>query len=148
MSEARNDRAAIVTRVEHGDAWLEVQDSAGCGSCSGQHACGSGLLGLHSRSREYRVRNTIGAQPGDSVRLSIASGGVLKGAFSAYLLPLGLSLAGAACGSIAGGSDAATATGLLLGLGAGWLLLRQEAAPAVSLQPQAVHLQRRFKEES
>ena len=118
-----NETSAVVRRIEDGHAWVEVQQ-ANCGQCAGQGGCGSGMLGLRSRPREYRILNTPGVRVGDTVMLSVEGGSVLRGALLAYALPLGLGLLGAAATTALGGGDWQAAGGLFAGIGIGWFLLR------------------------
>lgn len=153
MTGDANVSTGIVTRVEGDHAWVEIGSGSGCGSCKSQGACGSGLLGLAAPSRQHRLLNTIGARPGDTVTVSMAQGGVLKAAALAYLLPLGLGIAGAAGGLWLGGGDGHALVGLALGLGGGWLLLRwlsrqREPWLQMGLQSQVFRLQPRSYEES
>jgi len=152
MNEA-NVSTGVVTRVEGDYVWVDVGAGAGCGNCKSQGGCGSGLLGLAAPSRQHRLFNSIGARAGDAVTLSMPDGGVLKAAVLAYLLPLGLGLAGAAGGMWAGGGDGPALVGLIAGLGGGWLLLRRftrqrEPWPQIALQSQVIRLQPRLFEES
>lgn len=152
MKAAANVSTGIVTRVEGDYAWVEIGTSSGCGSCKSQGSCGSGLLGIQAPSRQHRLLNTVGARPGDAVTVSMPEGGVLKAAVLAYLLPLGLGIAGAAGGLWAGGGDGHALVGLIAGLGGGWLLLRRfslqrEPWPQIALQSQVIRLQPRYFEE-
>jgi len=151
MSEA-NLSAGVVTRVEGDYAWVEIGAGGGCGNCKSQGGCGSGLLGLSAPSRQHRLLNTVGARPGDAVTVSLPDGGVLKAALLAYLLPLALGIGGAAAGMWLGGSDGHALSGLVVGLGGGWLLLRRltrqrEPWQQIALQSQAIRLQPRYFEE-
>jgi sigma-E factor negative regulatory protein RseC len=151
MSEA-NLSTGVVTRVEGDYAWVEIGAGSGCGNCKSQGGCGSGLLGLAAPSRQHRLLNTVGAVEGDAVTVSLPEGGVLKAALLAYLLPLALGIGGAVAGMWLGGGDGHALTGLVAGLGGGWLLLRlltrqREPWPRIALQSQVIRLQPRFFEE-
>lgn len=150
MSDA-NVSNGVVTRVEGDYAWVEIGAAPGCGSCKSQGGCGSGLLGLSAPSRQHRLFNSVNARPGDTVSVSMPDGGVLKAALLAYLLPLALGIGGAAAGMWLGGGDGHALSGLVAGLGGGWLLLRRltrrEPWPQIALQPQVIRLQPRLFEE-
>jgi positive regulator of sigma E activity len=77
-----NEASGVVVRIENDLAWIEV-DRQGCGQCTGKTACGTGLLGLQGQARQYCLPNSIGAQVGDGVLVSVPSGSVLKGALLA-----------------------------------------------------------------
>lgn len=147
-----HDSSGLVTRVEGGYAWVEIASSSSCGSCNSQTACGSGLLGVHATSRQYRFRNAVGARAGDAVTVSMPEGGVFRAAALAYLMPLALGLGGAGIGMAVGGSDAYAGLGLLGGIVGGWWLMRRldtsrEPAPRLTLKRQVVQLHPRFHEE-
>lgn len=150
---AGNVSSGVVTRLEGDFAWVEVVSGSSCGSCKSQGGCGSGLLGLSARPRQYRLPNGVGARPGDAVIITIPDGGVVKAAVLSYLLPLSLGIAGAAAGMHLWGADGQALVGLGLGLAAGLLLLKfaarqREPWPRMSLQSQVIRLQPRLHEES
>ena len=156
MNAADNLSTGIVTRLEGRFAWIEVHAEESCGSCKSQGGCGSGLLGLGARPRQYRLANDIGVKPGDAVTIAMAGGGVLRAALLAYLLPLVLGIGGAAGGAWLGGGDGPALAGLGAGLAAGLLLLRGvshprsplELTPRIMIQSQVIRLQPRLHEES
>lgn len=115
------DSEAVVARLEGDQAWLEILDRpAGCGKCEKAGGCGGGGDG---QVRLQRVRNSIGAQVGDAVLVSVPDGAVLKAAVWSYVVPLALALTGALVGTLLGG-DVAAVVGAALGLGVGWISLR------------------------
>lgn len=115
---------AKVVEVVGDQAWVELPArAASCGNCRNTEACAEGLTG-RAGVRRYRLANTIGARVGDAVLLDIAAGTLWRASLASYGLPLLLGLAAAAAGQVAGG-DAWAVAGLLLGLGAGLMLLRR-----------------------
>ena len=85
---------------------------------------------------------------------SVLGGFALAGGHIAALMqPLEfLMIGGAAAGMWLGGSDGHALSGLVLGLGVGWVLLRRltrqrEPWQQIALQSQAIRLQPRFFEE-
>jgi sigma-E factor negative regulatory protein RseC len=93
-----------------------------CGNCKSADGCHTGILGLSSGPRRYRVANDIGARVGDRVSIRVAEGAVLRASLISYLLPALLAIFGAAIGQMMAGDLAAlagTISGLVLG--AFWL---------------------------
>lgn len=118
MSEA----PGVVTRVEHGYAYVDVGPrAAGCGRCHEPGGCGGGLTADRATSRTYRLPNRIGARVGDDVVLTIPGGALLKVSLLAYLFPVALVIAGAVTGAVV--SDAAAIGGGAVGLAFGVAML-------------------------
>ncbi|NJD34954.1 MAG: SoxR reducing system RseC family protein [Betaproteobacteria bacterium] len=142
---------AVVVAVEGREVWVEVPGRAPiCGSCKTADACQTGLLGLGTGPRRYRLDNRIGARVGDHVQLTVADGTVWRASLLSYVLPLLLAIGGAVIGQFAAG-DAGAMTGTLLGLGCGLMLLRRGEMRArsdtnlFSLQVETMKI--RFKEQ-
>ena len=107
------------------ELWVEVSERApSCGNCKTADACQTGLLGLGTGPRRYRLENSIGARVGEHVQLTVADGTVWRAALLSYVLPLLLAIGGAAIGQFAAG-DGGAVLGTLAGLGCGLLLLRR-----------------------
>ncbi len=104
-------------------AVVDLPAGEGCGSCSRAGGCTTGA----GPGRRQRIRNTVGARVGDAVIIVVPDGAVLKAALRAYIWPLLLALAGVALGLAAGDEAVGVVLGLA-GLGAGWLMLRRQAA--------------------
>jgi len=143
---------AVVVAVADGEVWVEVPERApSCGSCKTADACQTGLLGLGTGPRRYRLANRIGASVGDHVQLTVADGTVWRAALLSYVLPLLLAIGGAAIGQSTAG-DVGAALGTLAGLGCGLLLLRRNELRArgdvslFSLQVETLKI--RIKEQS
>lgn len=130
---------AVVVRVEGRHAFVQASQSGGCGQCGGK-GCGTAKLSrmFCSKPREFRVDNPINARAGDLVVVSVADGAVLRGIALAYLLPLGLLVAGALLGSSFavqdGQQDGYAAAGGFAGLALGfalskWFAARRERQP-------------------
>jgi sigma-E factor negative regulatory protein RseC len=143
---------ARVVAVSGGEVWVEVAGRAPtCGNCKTADACQTGLLGLSTGPRRYRLENRIGAQVGDRVQLTVAEGTLWRASLWSYGVPLLLAIAGAIIGQFVSG-DAAAVAGTLAGLGCGMVVLRLREVRArgegnlFSLQVQTKEM--RFKEQS
>jgi sigma-E factor negative regulatory protein RseC len=112
---------AIVTRVDGDHVWLDVNVGSACSGCQQSAGCG---LGDGKGKPPQRLRNTMGARVGDAVIIGIPEGAVLKAAFLSYLIPLALTICGAATGMFVGG-DGPAVLGAALGLIVGWFGLRR-----------------------
>lgn len=142
---------ATVLRVDAARAWLKLSDAGGgCGRCDEPGGCRSVQItqAFGLPRGEFALPAVAGVQAGDRVVITIPDGAPLQAALASYGLAVVLLLAGAALGSLLGGSDLAAAVGAGLGLGLtvvlNWLLarsrnwrvrLRIELAP----QPACVH---------
>jgi positive regulator of sigma E activity len=116
---------ATVVAVEGQEVWVEVPERApSCGNCKTADACQTGLLGLGTGPRRYRLANRIGARVGDQVQLTVADGAVWRASLLSYVLPLLLAIGGAASGQFSAG-DTGAVIGTLVGIGCGLLLLRR-----------------------
>lgn len=115
------ERAARVTRLEGGLAWLSGKP-AHCEACDRGEGCGGGLLGrlVGIRPLEFPARNPLGAGPGENVIVGLPERYLLAGAARLYGLPLAGVLIGALAGVLlvpaAGAAqDAATLAGAITG---------------------------------
>ncbi|MBT9522838.1 MAG: SoxR reducing system RseC family protein [Dechloromonas sp.] len=106
---------AIVRTLDGKFANVEVEHG-GCGRCHEDGGCGGQQLTqmFCSGQKTYRVENVIGADIGDRVTIAIAAGSVSRTANFAYILPLTVTIAGAALGSFFGGDLSA-----MIGAGVG-----------------------------
>jgi sigma-E factor negative regulatory protein RseC len=143
---------ARVVAASGSEVWVEVAGRAPtCGNCKTVDACQTGLLGLTTGPRRYRLENRIGAQVGDQVQLTVAEGTVWRASLWSYGVPLLLAIAGAIIGQTLSG-DAAALAGTLVGLVCGMVVLRRSEVRArgegslFSLQVQTRKM--RFKEQS
>jgi sigma-E factor negative regulatory protein RseC len=96
------EQIGIITAIDPG-GWAKVlSDRKGaCGGCHPGHGgCRSCLAGSKFESR---VTNTIGAQPGDLVKVRLNSSNFFRGAALLYLLPIVALVIGAFLGAWGGG---------------------------------------------
>ena len=131
---------AIVIEV-CGDAMLVqlTKPVAGCGRCDEAGGCSSGLLGR--KCRTYSLPNDLGMSVGDMVRVSVADGTIFKASVLSYLVPALLAILGAAVGNTQGG-DAWAVAGCLVGLAAGFLLLRLRSPATGGRGRSIIHIRR------
>lgn len=94
------EEQARVVEVEGDLAEIVAGQHAACGSCSASAGCGTSLLAqwLAPRRANLRLRNDIGARPGDTVTLGIDEGQLRRSALRLYLLPLTGLILGAVLG--------------------------------------------------
>ncbi len=130
---------AIIIQVDGAEAVVEALESGGCGHCGSEKGCGKASQLFCSQPRRFRVRNNINARIGDEVQISVADGVLLRSAAIIYLLPLALLLAGGMLGSHwandAASRDGYAAIGALLGLVAGFVLIRLSPFALSGAQP-------------
>lgn len=128
-----NETDATVVRLEGKYAWVEAAGpGAACGSCAQRGGCSSSGMGNvldepSGKARKpqlLRLPNTIHARPGDAVVIRADDGMVLKAVWQAYGVPLLLALCGALLATGLTGSELASVAGMLLGLAAGFVLVR------------------------
>jgi sigma-E factor negative regulatory protein RseC len=108
-----------------GDYALIQAEGGGCGRCQEPGGCGGqSLVQMFCRTpRQYRVKNTCAAQPGDRVVVVLPEGVLSRHATLGYGLPLAGLLLGALVGDMVsgragnGGALAGAALGLLLAWG-------------------------------
>ncbi len=123
-----------VVRLEGEGAVIEAEARAGCGRCDEARGCAAGTLGkLFCRSpRQFRVRNDVGARPGERVVVAVGEGALWRSALAAYGLPLLLILVGAAVGAALaaepGARDLYAAIGAAFGLACGVIAGRLASA--------------------
>lgn len=122
-----------VVRLEGGSAWLEPEQTAGCGSCAASAACGTasaqapgiGTITSRLEARRFKlddVPEQLHLRVGDRIVIGLDNRALIKGSLIAYALPLFTSLMGCAVGNgLYDGSDGATLLGAVVGLAVGLL---------------------------
>jgi len=135
-----NEMDGVVVRIEGAHAWVRAAGPGpACGACA--QGCATGgrdsLLAAAAAGKPelLRLPNAIRARPGDAVVIRAADGLVLKAVWRAYGLPLALALAGALLAGALTGSDGFAGAGLVLGLLAGFGLLRRRGLDASRTEP-------------
>jgi sigma-E factor negative regulatory protein RseC len=127
-----NECAGVVIRVEGDDAWVRPELAGkACGACQqreqGCHIQGATLLDAMTDSPAalLKLTNTIQAQVGDRVVVTVADGMVLRAVWLAYGLPLLLAVVITAGVLALTQSEVFAVLGTVFGLAAGFYWLRQ-----------------------
>lgn len=121
---------AEVIRVERDRAWVRITErQGGCGRCDEPGGCRSMRIteAFGPSDKVFAVRDTLGVQQGDRVRLCIPERAPLRAAMMSYGLGVALMLIGAALGSQFAGdghADAQVAAGAAGGLLLAYVLNR------------------------
>jgi len=92
------EESALVTACDGELAEVETQRSAACGACAAKGACGVSALSqaFGDKPIAFKVRNPLGARPGERVIIGLQEGSLTRAAAAAYLAPIGGLIAGAA----------------------------------------------------
>jgi sigma-E factor negative regulatory protein RseC len=132
--------SARVVAVEDGVAWLEPEQSGGCGGCASS-ACGAkglGTLANRLAARRFPIADHPGLRVGERVVVGVRGNALLKAAGMAYAIPLATLFAAGGFAQWTAGNDAVTFAASLVGLalgmglarlGAGRLFARGAVAP-------------------
>jgi sigma-E factor negative regulatory protein RseC len=132
---------------EEGRAIVEPVQGGSCGYCNGGRGCGSSKLSqlFCIRPRRFRVRNTIKANIGEEVQVSVPDGILLRSAAILYGLPMVFLFGGAFIGSFwmgnAANRDAGAAVGAIIGLVAGFLVAKYFAGVIFADEPVIARLE-------
>lgn len=125
------EESGRVVAIDGNDAWVETSRRSSCGSCEAK-GCGTGTLSqiLGRKTQRLRVKNPIGAVPGDQVILGIRESALIKGSLAVYLVPLLALLGGGLFGELMGAQlgvpgEGATLFSALIALGLSLLWLRR-----------------------
>ncbi|TGD74660.1 transcriptional regulator [Mangrovimicrobium sediminis] len=143
-----------VVAVDADSVWVETVRKSTCGSCSLQKGCGHSLMERLAPGHRPLVRVLPGrlqpadCQVDDEVQISIPESVLLRGSALVYVLPLLAMLAGGAGAAAVfpASADASAALGAVLGMGAGFALVRAHARrhrDDPGLQPSLERLLRR-----
>ena len=139
------EETAQVVALDGADLLLQTQRQSTCGSCAVKSGCGTSVVAgiVGQKITRLKVRNTLGAKPGDTVLLGLQEQALVTGSLLVYVLPLLLMLAGALGGEAlasAWGMDPELmpVVGAALAFALSLLLVRrvlQKAAIGMQLQP-------------
>ncbi|RAU21578.1 Fis family transcriptional regulator [Paramagnetospirillum kuznetsovii] len=120
---------ARVVAVEGGRAWLEPEETTSCGTCHSAGLCSIGKDAGNAKrmaAKRFQLPGDLGLKVGERVVVGISETALVKGAATAYGLPLIALLAGGILGQEFYATDGMAALGafggLVVGLGLARLL--------------------------
>jgi len=108
------EHRGIVQRVEGGKAIVAL-DTAGCGACGHESACGIGQLAKGRAASLITLQILSGIKAGDRVNITLRESCLTVFALIGYLFPVLTMLVGAWIGVLLDGSDGAAAVGAMAG---------------------------------
>ena len=111
-----DDSASVTVRVDK---------AVGCARCAAGKGCGAGLTGNAGQTLELELPIPDAGMPlrvGDSVRLNLLPGNLLRAALLAYGVPLAGAALAAATAFALGASEPVSVTAALAGLVAGMIV--------------------------
>jgi sigma-E factor negative regulatory protein RseC len=120
---------ARVVRVEDGVAWFEPEQTTSCGHCASAAVCGTGSGGVGTLARRIELRRfsldiPVDLRVGERVVVGVADRALIKGALTAYAIPLAMALAAGGIAQGFAGEDLITMAAMVSGLFGGLLLAR------------------------
>jgi len=122
------EETALVTACHGEFAEVQTQRTSSCGACAAKGACGTSVLSevLGNKPALFRVRNPLGARPGERVIIGLQESALTRAAVAAYLAPIAGLIGGAAgmqglAERLALSPEPFAILGGLLGLGGGLL---------------------------
>lgn len=118
---------ARVVRIEGAVAWLEPEQTSGCGGCADAANCGASGIGSIARrieARRFALDNLYALAPGERVVVGVAERTLLKAALTAFALPLAAAFLAGGLAQWAEGKDPVTMGAMAAGLAAGFLAAR------------------------
>ena len=86
----------IVFKKTQNTVWVKTQRAKTCSHCEAKDDCQT--MNSHMEEMEVEVDNTIGAQEGDLVMLSMPTGSLLQLSFLMYIVPIILMIIGGVLG--------------------------------------------------
>jgi len=129
LSATCNEEGLVTASIKNNRVKVVVKRGEACGSCASKGACQT--LGGPTKDLILVLDNSINAEPGDTVRLTMAESAVVKASAVLYLVPALFLIAGALLGfQVAKINDMQTDPlaifgsigGLALGMFTSWLL--------------------------
>jgi sigma-E factor negative regulatory protein RseC len=122
---------ARVVAIDNAVAWLEPEQTSGCGSCASSSSCGAGsgtpgigTVASRIAARRFPLANAVGLRVGERVVVGVDERSLLKASLTAYAIPLVTALTAGAIAEGAAGSDLVTMAAMACGLGLGLLIAR------------------------
>jgi sigma-E factor negative regulatory protein RseC len=120
---------ARVVAVEPDVAWLEPEQGTSCAGCAAMATCGEkgiGTLASRLEARRFPLPHPADRplQVGERVVVAVPAQALVKGALTAYVLPLFTLLAAGIAAQAVDGRDAVTLAASLAGLAIGTVIAR------------------------
>ncbi len=124
------EKSARVVETGAGYALVETRRGTACSSCSVGGACGTSVIAklFGNRSHRFRVRDELGALPGEQVVIGIPDAILTRASLTAYLQPLLALMGTALLAKVLGAGEGLTALAGLLGLGLGLVMAGRSSA--------------------
>jgi len=118
------EETAHVVEVHDGLLIAETRSRSGCSHC-GNGSCTTSVVAKLFGVRRNRLvmENSLGARPGDQVRIGIPDRSLVRASLMAYLLPLIFMLGITALGNLAGVSEFFLSLLALAGLAMGFFIV-------------------------
>lgn len=116
-----------VVALETGAVWVETLRKSTCSSCSANAGCGQGLMDKLGVGRDrglVRALCDLQLRVGDPVVIGVREDLLVRGSLLVYLLPLLCLFAAASPAQGLGLAEPLVILCGLVGLGAGWLIVR------------------------
>ncbi|MCU7844327.1 MAG: SoxR reducing system RseC family protein [Candidatus Thiodiazotropha sp. (ex Monitilora ramsayi)] len=118
------EETAMVVEANTDYLWVETRSRSGCSQCSSSCTTSvvSKLFGM--KRNRLKLENTLGAVAGDSVVVGIPDELLVRASVWAYLFPLLAMFAVSATGGVMGVGEGAQVLLAMVGLAAGFALVR------------------------
>lgn len=117
------EETALVVQTKDHNAWVQTRAKLSCTSCKLQTDCGQGILQKYFADKVFitKIDNSLSANTGDHVIISIAKSRITQAAFFIYGLPLCGLFAGAIFGELLNTAEAISILLAVCGLIGGFL---------------------------
>jgi sigma-E factor negative regulatory protein RseC len=123
-SDSMLEESAHVVEVYDDLLIAETQSRSGCSHCSTESCTTSVVAKLFGVRRNRLVmENSLGARPGDQVKIGISDRSLVRASLMAYLMPLLFMLGVTAVGNLAGVSEFILSLLALVGLAMGFFIV-------------------------
>lgn len=118
---------ANVVAIDGAVAWLEPEQSSGCGICTSSDTCcakGIGTVANRLEVRRFPLANNPGLKVGDRVVVGVRENALITASMTVYALPLATMFAAGFLVQWGFDSDDITMAATVAGLGAGFAIAR------------------------
>ena len=116
----------LVTKIEGDLAWVNTQSKLTCSSCQVESTCGNAILDKYLAGKVFisKVKNTLSAQIGDQVEISIPKASITKASLLVYWFPLFSLMVGALLGDYLFKTEVATIFTSFVGLAFSYFVIK------------------------